>query len=36
MANTHVSKEAMLERVARFKELKSSPQAFLDSEIPGP
>ena len=35
MANTHVSKEAMLERVARFKELKSSAQAFLDSEIPG-
>ena len=35
MAHIHVSKEAMLERVARFKELKSSAQAFVDSQIPG-
>ncbi len=35
MGNIHVSKEDMLKRVARFKDLKSSDQAFVDSKIPG-
>ena len=35
MASIQISKEEMLERVARFKELKPSHQAFVDSRIPG-
>lgn len=35
MASVQVSKEEMLKRVARFKELKPSLQAFVDSRIPG-
>ena len=35
MASVQVSKEEMLKRVARFTELKPSPQAFVDSRIPG-
>ena len=35
MASVQISKEKMLERVARFKELEPSRQAFVDSRIPG-
>ena len=35
MANLQVSKEEMLGRVARFKQLRPSEQAFVDSKIPG-
>ena len=35
MASVRISKEEMLKRVARFKELKPSLQAFVDSRIPG-
>ncbi len=35
MASVQISKEEMLERVARFKELEPSRQAFVDSRIPG-
>ncbi len=35
MGNKKVSKEEMLKRVARFNDLKSSDQAFVDSKIPG-
>jgi mannose-6-phosphate isomerase-like protein (cupin superfamily) len=35
MASAQVSSEEMLKRVARFKELKPSRQAFVDSRIPG-
>jgi hypothetical protein len=35
MANLQISKQAMLKRVARFKELVSSEYAFVDSKIPG-
>ena len=35
MASMQVSKKEMLERVARFKELRPSHQAFVDSRIPG-
>jgi quercetin dioxygenase-like cupin family protein len=35
MGRVQVSKAEMLKRVARFKELKSSKKAFLDSLIPG-
>jgi len=34
MASVQISKEAMLKRVARFKELKPSRKAFVDSLIP--
>ena len=34
MTNSKVSKQEMLERVARFSTLKSSAQAFVDSKIP--
>ncbi len=35
MASVQISKEEMLKRVARFKELKPSRKAFVDSLIPG-
>lgn len=35
MASVRISKEEMLKRVARFKELQPSRQAFVDSLIPG-
>ena len=35
MKNVQVSQEAMRKRVAWFKELRSSRQAFVDSRIPG-
>ena len=35
MSTTQASKEEMLKRVARFKELKPTTQAFLDTVIPG-
>ena len=35
MASVQISKQEMLKRVARFKELQPSPQAFVDSRIPG-
>ena len=35
MASVQISKEEMLKRVARFKELQPSRQAFVDSLIPG-
>jgi len=35
MASVQMSKEQMLKRVARFKELKPSRKAFVDSLIPG-
>jgi len=35
MDNPQVSKEEMLQRVARFKQLRPSEQAFVDSKIPG-
>ncbi len=35
MASVRISEEEMLKRVARFKELKPSLQAFVDSRIPG-
>jgi mannose-6-phosphate isomerase-like protein (cupin superfamily) len=35
MANLQISKQEMLKRVARFKELVPSEYAFVDSKIPG-
>jgi quercetin dioxygenase-like cupin family protein len=35
MAAIKVSRDEMLSRVARFDSLKASPQAFLDTRIPG-
>ena len=35
MASVQISKDEMLKRVARFKELRPSHQAFVDSRIPG-
>ena len=35
MANVQVSKDEMMKRVARFKDLRSSRKAFVDSLIPG-
>src|SRR5436309_13540470 len=35
MKNVQVSKAEMLRRTARFTELRSSRQAFIDSKIPG-
>src|SRR5215475_2047508 len=35
MKNVQVSKAEMLKRTARFTELRSSRQAFIDSKIPG-
>ncbi len=35
MASVQISKQEMLKRVARFKELQPSRQAFVDSRIPG-
>jgi quercetin dioxygenase-like cupin family protein len=35
MAAIKISREEMLSRVARFDALKASPQAFLDTRIPG-
>ncbi len=35
MATVQISKEEMLKRVARFKELKPSRKGFVDSLIPG-
>lgn len=35
MASIQISKEEMLTRVARFKDLRPSHQAFIDSRIPG-
>lgn len=35
MASLQVSKEEMMKRVARFKDLRSSRTAFVDSLIPG-
>src|SRR5712691_10065791 len=35
MKNVQVSKTEMLKRTARFTELRSSRQAFIDSKIPG-
>lgn len=35
MAGAKVSKQEMLKRVARYKELAPSKQAFVDSKIPG-
>ncbi len=35
MKNVQVSKAEMLKRTARFTELRSSRQAFIDSQIPG-
>ena len=35
MASIQVSKEEMMKRVARFKDLRSSRKAFVDSLIPG-
>lgn len=35
MANRQISKAAMMSRIARFSELRSSSQAFVDTLIPG-
>src|SRR5436309_9519826 len=35
MTNVQVTKAEMLRRTARFTELRSSRQAFIDSKIPG-
>ncbi|MBI2206243.1 MAG: cupin domain-containing protein [Candidatus Rokubacteria bacterium] len=35
MKTIQVSKDAMLKRVARFKDLQPSAKAFVDSQIPG-
>jgi hypothetical protein len=35
MSAKHVSKQEMASRVARFDKLEASPQAFLDTRIPG-
>ena len=35
MASVQISKDEMLKRVARFKALRPSHQAFVDSRIPG-
>jgi mannose-6-phosphate isomerase-like protein (cupin superfamily) len=35
MDNMQITKEAMLRRVARFKDLAASEHAFVDSKIPG-
>jgi len=35
MASRQITKEEMLTRVARFKDLQPSHQAFIDSRIPG-
>ena len=35
MANKQATVDEMLARTARFKELKSSKQAFIDTRIPG-
>ena len=35
MGNLQISKEEMLKRVARFKQVAPSEYAFVDSKIPG-